>query len=391
MQKTPDNIDLILPFGEALRGFLEQPFMSAANLKATLRARGIFMSSAEKRDAIPLLTCCLLSPIEFDQLRECQIFHEDNPKTITRTLPWNSRKTLMGAIPDDLDLPKIIGCDVTHYKVIGSPQFVPIGGNRDNVSCEFQIEREDFSKCWAATKTTFRGKLRIERNAAGNAIKFLLTHTAAETKDVNREFVKHLTHHFKKNGDVDRNAEAETILFSSFDNERRIAFFRSLTKDATLKDFEFSGTTHFGARPDPSHQLPPDVKWMEDKVEGLKVNGVALQDIFFLKNAVYHKFFLFYSIEAKFRFDCLDASGTCTIVFEFPDFMPTMSGNAEFEVNISTLALAGDSGKGNKTALKEELLRRINEFKLLQFEKFKTRPTSAPTSQLEAALDWSPA
>lgn len=31
MQKPADDIDLLLPFGEALRGFLEQPFISPSD------------------------------------------------------------------------------------------------------------------------------------------------------------------------------------------------------------------------------------------------------------------------------------------------------------------------------------------------------------------------
>ena len=87
MQKAPDDIDVLLPFGEALRGFLEQPFIAPADLRHTLRSRGVFLSRSEKRDTIPTLVCLLLCPREFDELRECQSSREDNPKQITRTLP----------------------------------------------------------------------------------------------------------------------------------------------------------------------------------------------------------------------------------------------------------------------------------------------------------------
>lgn len=388
MQKAPDDIDLLLPFGEALRGFLEQPFIAAADLKHTLRARGVFLNRTEKRDTIPVLVCCLLCPQEFDELRECQTSREDNPKTMTRTLPWSSRKPLLEAIPPDLKLSDLIAGDFTNYTIIGTPLFVPVGNNPNNISCEFQIEREDFSKSWAATKSTFRGKLRIEKNTSGTAIKFILTHTATETKDLNRKFVKHLTQRFKSSGDVKQDAEIETILFSSFDNERRIAFFRSLTKDFGSAGFEFVGMTNFGVCPDRSLDLPADVSWMEEKVEGLKINGVALQDIFFLKDAEYHKFFLLYAIEAKFKFDYSSAKGSCSIIFEFPDFMPEKNLSAEFEANISALHLDAACSRLNKVAVKEELLRRVNEFKLSQFEKYRLRPSTHPALQLEAAIDW---
>lgn len=388
MQKTPDDIDLLLPYGEALRGFLEQPFIAPADLKCTLRSRGIFLNRNEKRETIPVLICLLLGPREFDELRECQSMREDNPKTVTRTLPWNSRKSLLEAIPPELKLSELIAGDFTNYKIIGSPLFVPIGNNPNNICCEFQIEREDFSQSWAATKSIFKGKLRLEKNASGTAVKFILTHTAAETKDVNHRFVKDLTERFKRNGDVRREAEIETVLFSSFDNERRIAFFRSLMRDSQPAGFEFVGMTNFGACPDHQVALPGDVSWMEQKVDGMKINGVALQDIFFLKDDEYHKFFFLYAVEVKFKFDFITTKGTCSIVFEFPDFLPHKDGRAEFEANIPALSLDSSCTQLNKTAVKEEILRRINEFKLMQFEKFRLRPSNLPAVQLEAAIDW---
>src|ERR1035441_82143 len=230
MQTTPQNIDLLLPYGEALRGFMEQPYIAPADLKHTLRTRGIFLCRNEKRDTIPILSCCLLSPQEFDKLREQQENREDNPKTMTRTIAWNSKRPLLEALPGDLNLAELILGDVMNYKVLGSPGFVPVGNDPNNICCEFEIEREDLSKNWAATRSNFKGKLRIEKTSSASAIRFILTNTAEETKDLNRRFVQRLTQYFKENGDVDRESEIETILFSGFDNEGRIAFFRSLTR-----------------------------------------------------------------------------------------------------------------------------------------------------------------
>ena len=367
---------------------MEQPFIAPADLKHILRSRGVFLARNEKRDTIPVLVCVLLCPREFDELRECQSSREDNPKTITRTLRWSSRKSLLEAIPADLKLADLIAGDFTNYKIIGTPAFVPVANNRNNICCEFRIEREDYSKSWAATKSIFRGKLRLEKNASGTAVKFILTHTAAETKDLNRRFVKHLTERFKRSGNVKREAEIETILFCSSDNQRRIAFFRSLMKGLEPAGFQFVGMTNLGACPDRSLELPPEFRWMEEKVDGLRINGVALQDIFFLKDTEYHKFFLLYAVEAKFKFSYETAKGNCSIIFEFTDFLPSKDEGAEFEANISTLSLDSQCSQLNKTAVKEELMRRVNEFKLTQFEKFRLRPSNLPAVQLEAAMDW---
>ncbi len=373
MHRIPDNIDLLLPFGEALRGFLEQPFLSASDLKHTLRARGVFQNRTEKRDAIPVLTCCLLSPAEFDELRERQATREDNPKTMTQTLPWSSTKSLLHAIPTELRLADLVPGDYTNYKIIGSPAFVPVGNNPDNITFEFEIEREDISKNWAATKNNFKGSLRIERIANRNTIKFILTHTADETKEVNRRFVQRLTQHFKDAGDVKREAEIEMIRFSSFDNEGRIAFFRSLTDRLASSEFQFSKTTDLGASPDDSVVLPPNLKWMEDNVSSLKLNGKALQDTIFIKDKACHGFLLFYAIDADFKFELPDAKGACSIGFEFPEFASKKERDLEFETTITSVTLDPGCAPMNRNDLKEELLRLINDYKLDQFERHRLR------------------
>src|SRR5260370_33911689 len=83
---------------------------------------------------------------------------------------------------------------------------------------------------------------------------------------LNRAFVQRLTQHFKDKGDVNRESEIETIVFSSFDNERRIAFFRSLTDKIDTSTFQFAKITDFGICTETSTTLPRELKWMQDTV-----------------------------------------------------------------------------------------------------------------------------
>ena len=385
MQNIPDNIELLLPCGEALRGFMEQPFISPTDLKRTLRGRGIFLSRNEKEDTIPVLVCCLLSPREFDDLRECQATREDNLKTMTRTILWNARRSLLEAIPTGLDLGTLIVGDYVNYKVVGAPAFVPVGNNPDNICCQFEVERTDLARNWASTKSNFNGKLQIEKSADGGAITFTLTHTAGETKELSSKLVKHLTEHFKAAGDVERDCEIETILFSSFDNEKRVGFFLSLTRGLKVAGFESCGTTEFEVSPDEETTLPPRLQWMGDGVDDQKFNGRALENTFFIKEKQYHKFLLLHGMEAKFKFECPIARGNCTVVFEFPDFGTKRDTGTEFEVNVSGLALERGLAEVNRTEVKEALLRRINEFKLTQFEKYRLRATDASVAAAPAA------
>jgi hypothetical protein len=82
-------------------------------------------------------------------------------------------------------------------------------------------------------------------------------------------------------------------------------------------------------------------------------------------------------MEGKFKFECAIARGNCAVVFEFPDYGSNKDCGVEFEVNISGLALEPGHSEVNRTEVKEELLRRINEYKLAQFEKFRLRTGDA--------------
>ena len=324
--------------------------------------------------------CCLLSPREFDDLRECQASREDNLKTMTRTVRWSARRPLLEAIPTDLDLGALVVGDYVNYKVVGAPAFVPIGNNPDNICCEFEVERTDLSRNWASTKSNFKGKLQIERAAGGGSITFVLTHTAGETKELNSKLVKYLTEHFKTSGDVARDCEVETILFSSFDNERRVDFFLGLTRGLKAAGLDSSGTTEFDVCTDENTTLPAELKFMGEGVDDLRFNGRALENTFFIKDKKYHKFLLLHGMEAKFTFEFPVARGTCTAMFEFPDFGAEKDVGTEFEVNISGLVLASGQGDVNRTEVKELLLRRINEFKLTQFEKCRLGAVEVPAT-----------
>jgi hypothetical protein len=383
MQSVPDNIDLLLPFGELLRGLVDQPFISEADLKRTLRARGVFLNRNEKRDTIPVLVCCILSPREFENLQECHATYEDNPKTTTVTVAWGSEKSLLDSVPGSLELGSLIVDEFANYKVIGSPQFVPIGDDPNKIACEFEIERVDWSRSWSSTKCHFRGKLLIEKGNGNDSIKFVLSHTAEETKDLNKKLVQSLTRHFKDTGVVGRDSEIQAIRFSSFENAGRIEFLRSLTSGLSLPGVEFTGTSKYGIGPDGTEALPAELRWMEDRIDDLKINGRALEETFFIKKKELHKHLLLHAMEAKFKFEFSMANGTCAIVFEFPDFGSKRDGNIELEVNVSSLTPASGYSHVNRTELKEELLSRINDYKLAQFQKYMLGVDSEPEASAQ--------
>lgn len=88
MNTEHKDIDKFIPFGEALRGFANQKFISAYELQSILKERGIFVLNTDKDYIVPFMQTLLLSPAEFDRIREAFSRKEDNEKKISRDIPF---------------------------------------------------------------------------------------------------------------------------------------------------------------------------------------------------------------------------------------------------------------------------------------------------------------
>lgn len=380
MQTKPDDIDVVLPYGEALRPFLEQPFLTKADLKATLRSRGVFVFRSEKPDTIPILVSCLLSPQEFDRLRDRLTTKEDNPKRRSRFLDWDSDQPLIECIPDTLNLNELIQNDFVNYEVIGAPTFAAVGNKGTLVRLDFEIERRDLSKSWCLSKQRFRGSIELQR-VGRRVVKLLITHTAQETKALTQKVTKQLTTHFRTQRLMPSEGGISQILFGDFTNAARAQFFASLTGDIKHDWFEFDKITDVDMCPDPGSTLPRELQLFMKGVDELKVKGKKLQEHLFIKNKRYHPHLLFSSMEARFKFEFENARGICAVSYEFSEFDRDNPSNCEFEINISQLVIDPECAHGNKLHVKEQLLGAIDTFTHSQYKKITSQ--QEPPSDLQ--------
>jgi hypothetical protein len=368
MNKEPEDIDQILPHGELLRGFMEQSFVGKGDLKDVLRNRGIFTRNTEKHDTIPILSSTILSPSEFDYLRECQNSKEDNPKIITQTIEWQSEETLFDSVPDRLDINSILDLEFSNFKVVGSPNFVPIDGNPDCIRIDFSVEREDMSKNWATSRSVFPGSLELKRIEEEDEIKIIVTHTANETKYVASKVSTSLVKYFKDKGCIEPSKNIEKILFSRFTNSNRIIYLFSLTENCNSTMLNFVDIVDVEFSPDTNHPLPQGIDWMEQKIEDLKLNGNALHQTFFLSDKSYYDFLNLYKVDSKFKFDVRGLTGECVISVGFPDYGRTKNLEAEMEVNIRAMSFDITLRGVNKAEIKQTLLREIENQKIENFK-----------------------
>ena len=80
MNTPHKDINKIVPFGEFLRGFINQRYITVSDLLNVLRERGVFVFDHEKDVVVPVMQNLLLSPSEFDKVRYSFSEKEDNEK-----------------------------------------------------------------------------------------------------------------------------------------------------------------------------------------------------------------------------------------------------------------------------------------------------------------------
>ena len=103
MNTLHKDINKIIPFGEFLRGFINQRYITASDLARILRERGFFVLNHEKDIMVPVMQNLLLSPTEFDKVRYAFSEKEDNEKKFSREITWNNNAQIF--VPELLSVP----------------------------------------------------------------------------------------------------------------------------------------------------------------------------------------------------------------------------------------------------------------------------------------------
>lgn len=365
MEKINDNINRFLPFGESLRAILQHPSIKDTERKQLLRLKGVFVNNADEDSSFPILTTSLLSPAEFDFLKEKLQTKEDREKTITRTLEWESKQTLISAIPNNFNVQEVIKTTFPKYKVVGNPNFKMVDNNPNKITLDFKCETINYSKEWYRGKNEFKGKVSLEMVATkDNKVQLQIVHTSPETTEISDKVTKNLEKHFKENNFMNPKKEIQRILFKDFSNEERIQFLLSLTDGNDV--FKFTKATYLDIGPDENQTLPPNINWLElAKVRELNINGEVLHNIPFLKDKNLHKFMELSEIEAIYDFILPSVQGSCKVRFGFSNYnFKKKIGLIEFDVDIPNIYPKNEYATVPLSSVRTQLSK--------EFEKFKT-------------------
>ena len=336
MKQEHKDIKSFIPFGESIRGFANQQFISAAEISRILRERGVFTLNKEKDYTTPILQTLILSPKEFDGLVDAYRYREDSFKTISREIVWenNVNLSLINKLPVDVE--NFIKRVLPTCKLQNPIRFVNVDNNPNHIKTDFTIKRNDINKAWYEQANIFTATVEfINENGRGRVI---IKHTAPETKELAEQIVKVKIDQFKDNNIMPQKSKPKQILFSEFDNKERFSFFYRLTTKMQENDIiTCKDIKDISIKPDNTCvTLPEGIVWMQ-KMKRIVISGDSLGQTYFMRETKYHGSLVLWNIDALFNYNFKGEKGTFTASLGFSDYIKKGYG-AEFEIVVSTLS-----------------------------------------------------
>lgn len=376
-----------LPFGETLRGYLEQPFVRTSDLSDLLRSRGVFVQDAEKEDLIPILVATLVSPFEFQTLLDCRKERDLKEKVINRTRNWTSKRSLVEAANSSVDLARIPFTSTDKCKLLGKPTITPVAGNSEHIEVGFVIQRTRQSLDWSNEESQFAGKVTLKKEEIDGKVVVSIMHTSPETKNVAEKIATLIEDSLRSSEDIGDATSEDRILYSSFNNIARADFLLSLTGRFPDDALVFQKLTHFDALTEHSEEVPEDCKDLIEGFEQLRMKGELHRSAYCRRREIY-PFVRFYRMDARYKFKILRAEGECVIRYEFSDYGSTQDQSAEFTHEVEISSRADNSRHLTKASIKtpiQELVARViaEKYKYQQCAKATLQPPKIqPASEL---------
>lgn len=370
MREQYEHIDKILPHGEFLKGFVNQNLISKTDLKALLKNRGIFFGKDSKESYVPFLSNTVISPQEFETLKDCFNTKEDNPKRSSSDIKLNTDKPLIAIVPDYSALTAVkdkINQSTANFSVQKILPFSPVDKGDTKMVLQFEIERRDLNKSWFEATNKFSGQLIIEKEKENN-LKITSQTTSRETQVVIKEIEKVLVNHLKDIKVVKEKEKLEKILFGDFDNKSRITFFLRLSNNMTSSVFTFQDIVDVQFKADEELDLPDEIMWMSNK-DALIFKGKKIQSDFFFEQNSYHEFIKCWGMEVKFAYKYGLVEGIVSVNFGFPYF-EARGNKSEFEINIGTYTTQGAVPYAEKNRVKEKLFDFLEKEKSEIYERY---------------------
>ena len=322
MNSEVKNMETILPFGNTLKPLVASSnILSMSDLKGSLAQKGIFISSSSKEDILPLMLTSLLSPTEFENLKEKQKDKESIPKRRSKSFNYKGTGKLIDLI-SELNLVNVKNFkqwELENYEIVDVNSFTMIEKNMNKLRTTYRIKRSDYIKDWFNQVSYHDAVLEISLDEGNNRIVISTEASTDETRGLNDILSKKVSAVLKE-GNLIENEKGQEIKFGDFTNENRINFLLNFANDNLdhSQTFKFDKITNIEISIDPEKTLPDKFEWMENKVSNMKFEGAALHETEILKDTKYHPSLIISLLKINYSFEIKSTTGNCIVEIEFP-------------------------------------------------------------------------
>ncbi|AZQ58363.1 hypothetical protein EJ994_05920 [Maribacter sp. MJ134] len=368
------DFDFHLPNGEILRTILVRTELTESNLKAVLKSKGVYLPKYSKEDTIPPLMRSLLSPKEYDEIRDLQKFKVEKFKYRTTQIPWQGDKNILANLPD-LDLHQLINEKYEYhpgFDLLGVSSFMPVDDRQDKVELQFKIEEHSDIASIHNRNKEFEGSIIIELKEDGHLhLHSTKTFTSKGTQDIVNSIESKLEQHFKLTGSVKKEDSYERIIFKHFSNPNRFLFFIKFIDDIDF--LKFKKIVNVNISPDPEKETPEEAREFLKDIDNLNIKGKSLKRHVIISKSEYRKSLWLLSITVQYDFRHSEGEGNCELEYAFPDFKLDESENSEFQFFISKLTIDKKyRATAKKTKIEKAIFKKVDDHKVLNYNLLKT-------------------
>lgn len=364
MQNVPNNKHgMILPIGDNLRNMLNKTIISDNDLHTILKEKGIFTCSNNREKTIPMFSSLIISPSEFEKLKEKQKTKEEKEKKRSSTIKCNIQNEKLIEILPKINFNEFIDTRYMNYEFWQkSVNFIQISDI--HVRLEYKINRNYGNKSWFEQEKEFNASLDIKLSSDGLELTTTGIHTANETQFINNKLNNFLINDLKNKNYVEKNEQIRKITMKGLkeNNELIMKFFLKLSTVNISSFLTFDTLETLNIEIDESTKsLPKDLEWMKEKIKKLKLDGEKVDKVLFITDNKFHQYIKCWSMTSKYTFDDLKGKGHCKIKYEFLN-----NKDGEFEIKIENIIL--EDKLKDKKSIEQEILEMVDNLKLSTYK-----------------------
>lgn len=363
---------VLLPNGEKLKPLLKRSVISESDMQNLLKNRGVFILNKDRKSIVQFLTTTLISPKEFEALQEIQKIKEDNIKVRNTKLKSQTSNALLEVMDlDIIDSEEIENnIDCCTFQTDTSLNIE----NENHMYVEYEVLSEDITLEWSRIERKFQGRVDVIKDPELGSIKFSSEYTSGETEEINSEIIKKISKFLKEQNEVSSKEILDLYNASRLNNKNRMKFLLGLANNIAGGNLQFSSVRNIEIGKDKTKNAAMQEKGIlfEEGVKNLIINsekGESLNNIAFIANEDHYDFLILRALQVEYRFEYLNAKGSCVLEFGFPHFFRKSNRTEEFEVIVNKVFLDKNKKGESIKRVSRKILADFNHFYQKEFNK----------------------